>query len=201
MAETCQLAEDHSPNWWQVYRRGPNLNQDETNTKNSEQSSHDEVKSFARYQFLFFCPVVNIVKLAKRVYTPSFVLKRTKIKYQTPCRCFSYTFVTRRVDEPPLISIGTQSRRIADLLSSQSYPTGNMLQSDVGGGLQVSVRDACTSYQGESEVSARRCVQGLFFILTGQSEPTEATGRLSEGSGNSDPAYSLHVMQAYFVLF
>lgn len=81
--------------------------------------------------------------MGKSVYTLSVLLKRAKIKYQTPCLCFSNTFVARRVDASPLIFICTHSRWTADLLS-QSYPTGTMMKLDVGG-LQVSVWAAFTT--------------------------------------------------------
>lgn len=123
---------------------------------------------------LFFCPAVKILKMAKSVYTQSALLKRAKIKYQTPCLCFSNTFVTRRVDESPLIFICTHSRWTADLLS-QSYPTGTMVKLDVGG-LQVSVWAAFTTLIREKvkyQEDLRHSGVCKVFFPTCQSEPTE----------------------------
>lgn len=143
---------------WQVYRRGQN------EIKMKQIKNYNEQKTEFTWWWLwakalacvpiplrlawilvlfFFCPAVKILKMAKSVYTLPVLLKRAKIKYQTPCLCFSNTFVTRRVDESPLIFICTHSRWTADLLS-QSYPTGTMVKLVVGG-LQVSVWAAFTT--------------------------------------------------------
>lgn len=147
-----------------------------------KQSSRDEINlshkhnrspSCSKPEVLLSGPVVNIKK--KSVYTVSVLLNRAKIKFQT--RCFSDTFVTRRGDDRPLISVCTQSRWTADLLS-QRYPTRTVLKSVVGG-LPVSVWDACTTFIRE-KVRYREDLghPGVYSSLS-KSGPTRGHGPLA----------------------
>lgn len=125
------------------------------------------------WKFLLVCAAVDV---SKSVYTLSAPLNRAKIKYQTPCLCFPHTFLTRPVDEAPVIFISTHSRWTADLSSGRSRPTGTMSESDVGGS-QVSVWDACTTAIRErvdyQEDSPRSGVCKV-FLPTCQGEPPAA---------------------------
>lgn len=107
--------------------------------------------------------------------------------------------MTRRVDEPSLIFICTQSRWTADLLLSQSHPTGTMLK----GGLQVSVWAACATVirrKVKHQEDLRHSGVCKVFILTCQNEPTEAmcyghvTRALNKGSKHSDSANSQYLL-------